>query len=172
MTEPESNKEDSLPQTGKDFSLRPAQAEDEAFLFDLYASTREEDIAGWDDAQKEMFLRLQFTAQQSHYRAVESFLEHRIILIDERPAGRLLVMRTDGEIRLSDIALLSEHRNKGIGTYLILELQREALAADKPLRLHVAHFNRAIRLYERMGFVILEDTGSHLFMEWKPEGAN
>ena len=162
----------SLPQSVKSFSLRPAQTDDEGFLFDLYASTREEEIvgAGLDDAQKEMFLRLQFTAQQQHYRAVASFLEHQIILIDHRPAGRILVMRTEGEIRLSDIALLAEHRNRSIGTLLIRELQREALAAEKPLRLHVAHFNRAIRLYRRCGFVTIEDTGSHLFMEWKPEG--
>ncbi|MCI0490492.1 MAG: hypothetical protein L0229_28185, partial [Blastocatellia bacterium] len=54
-------KEDSFPQAEKSFSLRPAEDEDEAFLFDLYASTREEEIAasGLDCAQKEMLLKLQ-----------------------------------------------------------------------------------------------------------------
>jgi ribosomal protein S18 acetylase RimI-like enzyme len=149
------------------FTLRPAEESDENFLFHLYANTRQEEMSawGWNDAQKEAFLRLQFAALKQHHRALDG-LDHKIILIDSRPAGRILVMRNEEEIRLSDIALLDRHRMRGIGSRLVRELQEESVETGKPLRLHVERFNRAIRLYERMGFVIIEDKGSHFFMEW------
>jgi GNAT superfamily N-acetyltransferase len=66
----------------------------------------------------------------------------------------------------SDIALLPEYCNRGIGTTLQRELQSEAAAAGTPLRIHVERFNRALRLYERLGFRQIEDKGVYLFMEW------
>ena len=46
-------------------TLRPIGPDDEAFLYRVYASTREEELAplGWNEAQKTAFLRMQFTAQ-------------------------------------------------------------------------------------------------------------
>jgi predicted GNAT family acetyltransferase len=42
--------------------------------------------------------------------------------------------------------------NRGLGTTLLRNLQSEAAAAGKPLRIHVERFNPALRLYERLGF--------------------
>jgi len=49
--------------------LRAATASDEPFLFALYASTREHELAawGWEPAQRDAFLRMQWMAQ-SHVR--------------------------------------------------------------------------------------------------------
>ncbi len=154
--------------TKTELILRPAEAEDEDFLFELYASTREEELSawGWDEAQKESFLKLQFRGQQQHYRLAYEGADHHIILIDERAAGRLMVLRMESEIRLVDISLLSEHRGKGVGARLIRDLQREAARSGKPVRLHVERFNRAARFYERLGFLVIEDRGTHFFMEW------
>lgn len=156
------------PDTKTGFALRPAEIEDEAFLFELYASTREEEISawGWDEAQKQAFLGLQFRGQQQHYRLAYEGADHHIIMIDSQSAGRLMVLRTEKEIRLVDISLLFEHQGKGIGTVLIRDLQREASESGKPVRLHVERFNRAARFYERLGFVVIEDRGTHFFMEW------
>src|SRR5688572_33213884 len=100
------------------FSLRPAQPDDEPFLYELYASTRKEEISsyGWDAAQQGAFLTLQFTAQRRHYEMAYPDAEHRIILIEHLPAGRILIFRTQQEILLVDIALLPDHRGHGIGT--------------------------------------------------------
>src|SRR5437588_12635383 len=50
-------------------SFRPAVKEDEAFLLDVYGSTRLDELAltNWDQTQKDAFVRMQFTAQQRHY---------------------------------------------------------------------------------------------------------
>lgn len=151
------------------FAMRPYNAGDDAFLFELYCSTRADEIAqmGWNDVQKDMFLRMQFHAQQQPFRVYDDVSEHRIIMIDESRAGRILVFRLDDEIRLADIALLPQYRNRGIGASLIRNLQMEAEGAGKLLSLHVAHNNPAQRLYQRLGFVNVNDGAAHIRMEWK-----
>lgn len=83
--------------------------------------------------------------------------------------GNLIVIRAQKEIRLAEIALLSEDRNGGIGSRLIRDLTEEAKERGLALRFHVAKFNRAIRLYQRLGFTSIGDTGTHFFMEWGSE---
>ncbi len=90
-----------------------------------------------------------------------------VILLDAEAVGRLYVARWTGELRNVDIALLPEVCNGGMGTTLLRELQAEAAAAGKPLRIHVERFNPALRLYERLGFRLIEDRGVYLFLEWK-----
>lgn len=153
--------------------MREACDGDEPFLYDLYASTRAEEMAAWglEAAQQEMFLELQFSAQRRHYEMAYAEADHRVVLFDGKPAGRLLVFRSELEIILVDIALLPEHRNRGIGAALIDELLGEAERSSKPVRLHVVKENRARRLYERLGFEIIQDLGIHFKMEWRASGS-
>ena len=150
-------------------ALRPAREEDEAFLLEVYASTRADEMSqtGWDDAQQRAFLKLQFVAQQQHYRTYYPQGEHSLILLNEKPVGRLYVARSLEEIRILDIALLAEHRNKGIGTRVIKDLMAEAGKTGKPVRIYVESFNRALRLFERMGFLQVEEKGFHYLMQWQ-----
>ncbi len=152
-------------------SLRPIQAEDEALLFEIYASTRTEEMAlvDWSDAQKEAFLRMQFAAQHQHYQNVFPDARFDIILSDDRPIGRLYVDRRPDEIRIVDIALLPEARNQGVGSSLVKELLAEARDAGKPVRIHVECNNPALRLYERLSFSRTGETGIYFLMEW-PSG--
>lgn len=152
-------------------TLRLATPEDEPFLYELYCDTRAEEMAGWglDQAQQKAFLDLQFKARQRHYDIAFSSAEHKIILCDARPIGRILVYRSEREIRLVDIALLSEHRSKGIGASLIEALLEEARTTGKSVTLHVDKISRAARLYERLGFSVTGDTGGSFKMEWQSE---
>jgi ribosomal protein S18 acetylase RimI-like enzyme len=151
-------------------ALRPATPEDDAFLFALYASTRAEELDAWglSGPQREVFLQMQFRAQQQHYRAQMPRADHQVILVAGAPAGRLLVDRREGELRLVDIALLPEHRGRGLGTALIQALLAEAKAAAKPVRLHALNGSRAAALYTRLGFSALAADGPHVLMEWLP----
>jgi ribosomal protein S18 acetylase RimI-like enzyme len=151
--------------------LRHAQPDDEPFLFQVYASTRLEQLAplGWSLEQQHAFLTQQFTAQHRHYQANYASADFQLILVNGQPAGRLYVARWPDEIRLIDIALLPEYRNAGVGSRLLNELLAEAAQAAKPVRLHVETFNRALRLYQRLGFVTIAVRGAHWFMERLPE---
>ena len=62
---------------------------------------------------------------------------------------------------------MPEHRQRGTGTLLIQELQMQAAAAKRPLRLQVIRFNRAVGLFERLGFRRSSETGTHFQMEWR-----
>ena len=80
--------------------------------------------------------------------------------------GRLYVARWEKEIRIVDITVLPEFRGSGIGTELLRDLQDEARTAGKSLTIHVERFNRALELYQRLGFKQVEDKGVYLLLEW------
>jgi ribosomal protein S18 acetylase RimI-like enzyme len=152
-------------------SLRPTVADDESFLYTLYCSTRSEEMAawGWHPQQQEMFLKMQYRAQQHHYRSLTEGVDQQIILLEQQPIGRLIVSRSDAKFSLDDIALLPERRGKGIGAALIEGLLAEARQANRPVTLHVEKYNRAARLYARLGFKVIGDIGIHFKMEWRPD---
>jgi ribosomal protein S18 acetylase RimI-like enzyme len=151
--------------------LQRVRDEDDPFLFELYASTRADEMArvAWDKSQQEFFLRMQFNAQRSSYSVQFPNADYRIIVLDGQSAGRLIVDRSEKDSLLIDIALLPEFRNAGIGSVLIKQIMDEAARAQKPVKLHVETFNRARRLYERLGFRTTGDNGIYLEMVWKPE---
>lgn len=149
-------------------SLRPITPEDDSFLAGLYASTRAEELSvtGWSDEEKAVFCRRQFDAQSAHYGEKYPGASLQVIERVGEPIGRLYVARWKSEIRIMDIALLPAHRGTGIGTQLLRELQEEARSAGKTLTIHVERFNPALRLYERLGFKMVEDKGVYLLLEW------
>lgn len=148
---------------------RPVGAEDDAFLCALYASTRAEEMAlvNWSLEEHQAFLRMQFDAQATHYAAQYPQAQFDLILRNGVAAGRLTVDRTGESLHIVDIALLPEHRNAGIATRLIAELQAEAASTQRPLRLHVENFNRAGRLYARLGFRKVSEAGMYWLLEWR-----
>ena len=135
---------------------------------EVYASTRLEELEGfgWDDTQKQAFIRMQFVARERSQPRVDN----KIVLLDGRPIGRMLVDRTETPMVLRDIALLTEFRNAGIGSRLVKELMAEAASAGKPLRLHVVGTSPAVRFYERLGFrsTANEAGVAYLEMIWVP----
>lgn len=152
-----------------DVTLRPAGPGDAEFLRLLYASTRDAELAlvDWDDAGRAAFLRMQFEAQDRHYRA--QFPEARFDVIERegRPIGRLYVDRSPDEIRVIDIALLPEHRRRGIGTALLRAILEESVRGGRPVRLHVERTSPAARFYERLGFVSLDEGPIYRGLEFR-----
>lgn len=150
-------------------SLRLAQPGDNAFLYAVYASTRADEMAltGWDAAQQESFLQMQFNAQWQYYHAQYPEAVYQVIHQDGVDMGRMIVDRSGENILMMDIALLPEYRGRGTGTTLIQGLMEEAGRSGKGLRLHVEFFNRALRLYERLGFSKIGATGIYYELEWR-----
>jgi ribosomal protein S18 acetylase RimI-like enzyme len=153
-------------------SLRAATPADEPVLRDIYASTRDAEMAivDWDNAVKTQFLDMQWRAQTHHYRTHYPSADYLLVLIDGAPIGRLYVDRAAEQINLLDIALLPSFRSRGIGTGLIRDLMDEA-TRDHPLRCHVERFNRAWGLYHRLGFRPIDDAGMYAYLEWTPDTA-
>jgi ribosomal protein S18 acetylase RimI-like enzyme len=150
--------------------LRDEHDEDEAFLRELYASTRADEIAsvGWSAVQADAFLRMQFDLQRRHYRHHFAGTSFQIVELDDRRIGRLYVDYTPRDVRVLDIALMPDARGKGIGRRLLEHVIAQASLRGAPVTLHVALQNRARRLYERLGFRIVAEDAMNLFMERPP----
>lgn len=137
-----------------------------------YGSTRELELAvvPWTVEQKLAFIRMQFNAQQADYQSRYPAAEHLIIEVDHQPVGRLYLARLEDSIRILDLTILPEQRNRGIGTRIIKDLIAEAQAADQAVRIYVESFNPSLRLFERLGFAPVEERGVHHLMEWRSRG--
>jgi GNAT superfamily N-acetyltransferase len=150
--------------------LRPCTPADTAFLLELYASTRADELAmtPLSAEDKAAFVRMQFDAQDHHYRVQFPVAERSIVLVDGRPAGRLYVDRRLDETRVVDLSLLPEYRGRGVGTALLTRLLDESAGTARPVRLHVPSGNPARRLYVRLGFRPVRWTGPYELMEYLP----
>lgn len=153
-----------------DITLRPTIVDDRAFLLEVYGSTRAEEMAmvPWTDEQRQVFIRSQFDAQQTHYGQKYPTATHDVILFEGEKVGQLYVARLDQEIRIVDITVIPSQRNLGIGSYLIRQVLDEAQHKSKIARIYVEEFNPSLNLFNRLGFKMREQHGFHLLMEWTP----
>jgi GNAT superfamily N-acetyltransferase len=81
------------------------------------------------------------------------------------PAGRLIVDRSEHEIRIVDIALLPGFRRAGAGGTLVRRLFDEADAGALPVRCHVVRGGDARLFWEHLGLVERGVDGAHVAME-------
>lgn len=159
---PEASRPDGL-------RFRAVEADDLAFVYDLYAHVRAPELAAvpWTEADKARFLEQQAQLQHRHY--TDNYPGADLLLIEDAsgPIGRIYVFRSRAEIRLMDIALLPQWRGKGVGSRLLAELLDEARATDCCVTLHVEPHNPAQRLYARLGFRLVEQRGVYDFLRWE-----
>src|SRR4030095_1987589 len=57
-------------------------------------------------------------------------------------------------VRVDELVVLPRFQNRGLGSFLLREESGGARRAGLPLRLHTFRLNRALRFYERHGFVV------------------
>ena len=152
-------------------ATRSVKPEDQSFLLELYKSSRGDDLRGlgWDEQRISEFLDMQYEAQQNFYESDYRDAADELILLEEKPIGRMMIESRPHEIRCVDLGLLPEYRERGLGTEIIQKLQEKARREKKPLRLQVIRFSRAVNLFDRLGFVRTSETGTHFQMEWTPE---
>ena len=151
-------------------SLRPVTEGDDDFIFSLYASTREQEMAlvPWNAEQKSAFVRMQYEAQKRHYRAEFPGAAHDIINVDETPVGRLYLNRRGDLLHILDITLLPRLRGQGTGGLVLRRVLEEARVAGKPATIYVETFNPSLRLFERLGFRRDHEQGVQLLLKWQP----
>ena len=151
--------------------LRPITAEDAELLARIYASTRTEELSvlPWTQAQKDAFLRSQFEAQHAHYQQHYAGADFLVVMRGEVPLGRLYLHRSARELRIVDISLLPEQRGAGLGRALLEELLRVAEVEGRKVSIHVERMNRALGLYQRLGFrTVQDDGGAHSSSRYTP----
>lgn len=151
-------------------SLREAETDDESFLETVYADTRRGELAvfNWSREQENAFFKMQFQLQSGAYRMQFPDAVYYVVEFDKTPVGRLIIERGEQTIKLIDISLLAEFRNRGFGTFLLEKLKAEAAAGKRDLFLRVLKTNAsARRFYERHEFTVVENTDLHFAMQWR-----
>jgi GNAT superfamily N-acetyltransferase len=150
-------------------TLRPVSAADDDFILQVYASTREQELAQvpWSAEQKEAFVRMQYLAQKQHYAAEFPRASHDIIYAGETPVGRVYVDRREDVLHILDVTVLPQHRGQGAGAVLLRRLLLEAGSLGKPVTIYVESFNPSLRFFERLGFQRDHQHGFQLLMKWQ-----
>ena len=151
---------------GLGISCRPFTEEDLPFVAELYASTRREEVAatGWPVEMQEAFLRQQHEAQHSHYSIHYADADRLILERGGEAVGRLYLIDEPGQLHVIDISLVPAARGEGIGGAILRDVTALAAQRGKPVSIHVEKYNPARRLYERLGFEVVEDCGVYDLM--------
>lgn len=93
----------------------------------------------------------------------EMFKDYYNIIIDDKIIGSILLKDMPQGKLLDEIYLEKEFRNTGIGTDII----RKMLEKDRNIYLWVYKENeKAISLYKRLGFIIVDETDSRYYMKY------
>jgi len=155
-------------------TLRPVRADDDPFLSRLFYLAQLETLkhASLNDPERDQLIALVYAGFKRQYSMVAAALDDRLVLLDEASIGRIIIIQNGSEIRLADLLILAQYRNRGIGSALIGQLQTESIISKRPLRLRVAKHSPSVRLYRRLGFYLLEDVGVQWSLEWTASGCD
>lgn len=136
--------------------IRPVSEADEPVLSQTFADAH---CAGFDQLGLEPaalagLVGMQYRARRVQYRSsYPEAAEYLICGTDGVPVGSCWLDDRPDQLRVLDIAVLREHRRRGIARAVLCELAGQAAAAGKPVRLSVWHENGPAReLYRRLGF--------------------
>jgi GNAT superfamily N-acetyltransferase len=140
--------------------LRAASHEDEAFLFDTYCTTLRPHVEwawGWDDER-----------QSEGFRRHHPLEQFQVIAVNGDAVGGWHLETQAAAHYLWMLFLLPAWQGQGIATRLLTDAHAQARAQRLPLQLRVIKSNRgARRLYDRLGFVVLDEDKASWRLEWR-----
>jgi ribosomal protein S18 acetylase RimI-like enzyme len=136
-------------------TLRAATPADEPFLFDLRRATMEEHLirAGEPTDEQAHWARLRYRYDDAH-----------IVCSGSERLGLFKYIRDPDEWTIVQIQILPAWQGRGIAAQLVGEFLRQADSAGVPVKLSVLKGNRAINLYQRLGFQVVNVTDTSLEM--------
>lgn len=140
--------------------LRPANSVDYNFLYELKKKTLKNCISktwGWDEEWQKDYFSKNFKPELI-----------KIITTLGKDIGCISILEEGEQYFLSLIEILPKYQNQGIGTKLIKEILSKAEKNNKLVYLRVLKTNnKAQNLYKRLGFLIEEQTETHIKMIYK-----
>jgi ribosomal protein S18 acetylase RimI-like enzyme len=113
-------------------------------------------VYGWDDAVQKVFFDKDFRPK-----------DITIITANGLDAGMFEIENKDDGYFLRRIEVYPTFQNHGIGSKIIRDIMLQASSEDKKVSLLVFCINPAWKLYERLGFEIVEETDTHYRMVWQ-----
>ena len=101
----------------------------------------------------------------------EMFKDYYNIIFDDKIIGSILLKDIQEGKLIDEIYIEKEFRNNGIGTDIIMKVVKKS--NNKNIYLWVYKENiKAVSLYKRLGFKIIDETESRYYMEYNVKGEN
>ena len=144
------------PETDVQITLRPSHPDDLEWLDPLYES------------MMRPYVELTHPWDEHKFRDTFSTRNSSIIRLNGEDIGLLKVEPREDCICLGDIQIHPAHQGKGIGSSLIEELKTRSDREGLPIRLRVLKGNPARSLYERLGFVEIDELDNCHQLEYRP----
>ena len=148
--------------------LRPAQAADAPFQFDLFRAHNIGmlRLGGLPEAMIENLLAMQYRARMQSYRDQFPHARWSIVESADAPIGELIEHDEADAIYVVDVALRPERQRRGVGSALMRAIM--AASAPRGVRAVVLVSNEAsLNMFRRLGFVETgDDGGAHIEMRW------
>src|SRR5262245_17796181 len=95
--------------------------------------------------------------EESQFRNQLDLAASRVISSNHLEVGFIMAPIIEGALWIHTLCIALEHQNRGIGTEWIRSVIAEAEKQEMELFLSVLKVNRARRLYERLGFKVIEE---------------
>lgn len=144
-----------------DFTLRPGRGEDFAFAEAIYIDAMRPlmlALGSWNEVERRAALRRSYKTD-----------EISIIALNGSDIGWLQISERDTDYNLAQMQLREDYCGCGIGTRLIRDLLTRAKREGKTVSLSAVRTNRAIGLYKRLGFRVIDPDATPIIdMVWEP----
>jgi GNAT superfamily N-acetyltransferase len=92
-----------------------------------------------------------------------------VILCDDTLCGYAAVEYRADDVHVRELVIHPRWQNQGIGTAFLKRVMESAAQKGLPVRLGTFHQNRALKLYQRLGFREIGQTETHVLLEWLPK---
>ncbi len=149
--------------------LRPAQQEDEEFLFDLFRSYSVGvlKLGLLPDAKIEQLVTSQYGSRRRRFHERFPKARRSVLEFSGTPMGELVVDDGVDSVCVVDIALRPEFQRRGIGSALIRWLA--STVGKRGMCAMVLMTNAAsLGMFRRLGFVDAGHDTGHIELRWRP----
>ena len=140
------------------YQLRNVDERDYNFVFNLFKTVYKDYVikfwSGRDDEFQNHFHETRFKPEKI-----------QIILDSEKEIGVLELIEKEDQIYIEEIQIEPNSQGKGTGTEVINDIKKIAFNLNQSVGLSVLKINRAKKLYEKLGFNVIDQTETHFIME-------
>ncbi len=136
----------------------PAQQNDIKYLLDLRINTMNEHLIN-----SEMDIDVKNHIKRIKYK----WDDLKIILLNNNRIGMLKVFEDDLNIEIIQIQIDPKYQNFGTGEQIIRLKIKEVIKKRKSLIVSVLKQNKAKKLYDKLGFKVIEENDSSYLMKYQ-----
>jgi GNAT superfamily N-acetyltransferase len=112
-------------------------------------------FGGWNEA-----------VHGARYAEKVATLPFLVAELDGAPVATVSSSVLDDHVRVNELVVLPALQNRGLGAFLLHRVLDQARGICLPVRLRTLRLNRAVRFYQRHGFVVTAQDEAYIDLEW------